>query len=128
MKNRPKPRRTPEERKAIVTALAERLEAYLGETAPETLAAFVAQFDGYSDRNAYRIGMQRPGATDVRGYREWLAHGRQVRKGETGIAILAPITRVGDGDDPELVSVRVVYVFDVEQTDPIEPPQTGDAA
>jgi N-terminal domain of anti-restriction factor ArdC len=119
-KTRAKPRTTPEERRAKVDALAKRYQDWLAEQEDGALAYLAARFDGYSQRNACLIGMQRPEATDVRGYREWLAHGRQVRKGEQGIQILAPITKRTEDGDGELVAVRVAYVFDVTQTDPVE--------
>ncbi len=37
-------------------------------------------------------GAQAPQATRVAGFRSWQSLGRQVRKGERGIAILAPCT------------------------------------
>jgi antirestriction protein ArdC len=80
-------------------------------------------FDGYSPRNACLIAMQAPTATDVRGFREWISNGRCVRKGETGIGILAPITArkaeqaSDDEDTRRLVGVKVAFVFDVTQTD-----------
>jgi N-terminal domain of anti-restriction factor ArdC len=119
-KTKPKPRRTPEERRAQVNALRQRYADWVAAQDEGALAFLVARFDGYSARNAGMIAMQRPEATDVRGYREWAAHGRQVRKGEKGIAIFAPVTRRGEGGDDELVAVRVAYVFDVDQTDPAE--------
>jgi len=81
------------------------------------------------------IAAQRPDATHVAGYAAWRQLGRQVRKGERGIQILAPVsTRVPD-IDPErtaatttadgkteptrrvLRGFRVAHVFDVAQTD-----------
>lgn len=60
-----------------------------------------ARFHHYSFRNTVAIWAQRPGATQVAGYRVWQSLGRQVRKGEQGIQILAPITRrVENDDDP----------------------------
>ena len=102
--------------------------------------------------------VQRPDASRVAGYQTWQSLGRQVRKGEQGIKILAPVTRrktVADDQDsaakgpaaaaacplaprarllapaPEssaeqgpsaprrIVGVRIAFVFDVSQTDPI---------
>jgi len=51
-----------------------------------------ATFHNYSGYNTFLIWMQRPDATKVAGYRTWQALGRQVRKGETGIGILAPVS------------------------------------
>jgi len=42
--------------------------------------------------NLLLIGAQAPQATRVAGFRSWQSVGRQVRKGERGIAILAPCT------------------------------------
>jgi hypothetical protein len=45
----------------------------------------------YSLGNLILIGAARPDATCVAGYGAWLKAGRQVRRGERGIRILAPI-------------------------------------
>jgi antirestriction protein ArdC len=84
--------------------------------------AFAARFHRYSANNSLLILVQRPGATRVAGYRRWRELGRQVRRGEEGIRILAPIFRtVEDEDSGEktriLCSFKVVKVFDVSQTD-----------
>lgn len=94
-----------------------------------------ARFPRYSLNNQLLIGGQRPGATLVCGYQAWKAMGRQVRKGEKGISILAPITRTvpaqhtpstrdpgpGTVEDPGATTVVAgftpVPVFDVSQTD-----------
>ena len=66
------------------------------------------------------------GATVTRpaGYRTWQKLGRQVRRGERGYRILAPMTRRLPGEDAEteepkriVTGFRVVSVFDVSQTD-----------
>jgi len=52
-----------------------------------------AKFHTYSLGNLLLIGAQAPQATTrVAGFRTWQSLGRQVRKGERGIAILAPCT------------------------------------
>jgi N-terminal domain of anti-restriction factor ArdC len=89
-----------------------------------------SRFHDYSFGNVMLIGLQRPGATQVAGYKAWQSMGRQVRKGERGISILAPMVRKVDRDDETesdrvVTGFRVVSVFDVSQTDgePIpEPP------
>ena len=68
-----------------------------------------ARLPGYSFENTLLIRGQRPDATSVAGYETWKALGRQVDRGEKGIAILAPTPRVPAG-------VRVTYVWDVSQT------------
>lgn len=78
----------------------------------------------YSFNNLLLIALQRPDATRVAGYGAWQKLGRQVRKGERGIHILAPrVVKVADPEDPEAEKVRRcvgfigVSVFDVSQTD-----------
>ena len=86
--------------------------------------AFAARFHGYSANNTMLVLLQRPNATRVAGYRRWQDLGRQVRRGEEGLKILAPVTRtVEDEHSGEkarvLCSFKVVKVFDVSQTDPV---------
>jgi len=50
------------------------------------------RFHRYSMGNQLLIAAQRPDATQVAGFTTWKALGRSVRKGERGIAILAPCT------------------------------------
>src|SRR3954447_5226136 len=52
-----------------------------------------ARFHTYSFQNTLLILGQRPNATNVAGYEIWKTLGRQVSKGEKGIAILAPLLR-----------------------------------
>ncbi|MFN0026962.1 MAG: ArdC-like ssDNA-binding domain-containing protein [Acidimicrobiales bacterium] len=87
-----------------------------------------ARFHTYSPNNVWLILAQNPDATQVAGFHTWRKVGRQVRKGERGIAILAPlvsrarpVTERDTAEHPGLVRVlrgfRVVYVFDLAQTD-----------
>ena len=50
----------------------------------------MSKFHNYSFNNTMLIAMQRPDATLVTGYRNWQSMGRQVKKGEKGITIIAP--------------------------------------
>lgn len=85
------------------------------------------RFHRYSWGNTVLIMVQRPDATQVAGFHAWHRLGRHVRKGEKGIAILAPIVprfRVTDeetGDESVVVgsprTFRVAHVFDLAQTD-----------
>jgi antirestriction protein ArdC len=86
--------------------------------------AFAARFHRYSANNSLLILLQRPNATKIAGYKRWQELGRQVRRGEEGMRILAPIFRtVEDEESGEktriLCSFKVVKVFDVSQTAPI---------
>ena len=82
-----------------------------------------AKFHRYSANNCLLILMQWPNATRVAGYRAWQQLGRQVRKGEKGIKILAPISRTVAEDEETgekvraLVGFKTTTVFDVSQTD-----------
>jgi antirestriction protein ArdC len=70
------------------------------------------------------IWRQKPDANFVGGFHTWLKCGRYVRKGEKGIAILAPMffkdkRSNGDGTEADVHRIwfKVVYVFDISQTD-----------
>lgn len=83
------------------------------------------RFHRYSANNVFLIMLQAPEATRVAGYRTWQSFGRQVRKGEKGIRILAPCTRSRTFVDDEgqeqratwISGFTTVAVFDVSQTD-----------
>ncbi len=83
-----------------------------------------AAFWDYSWHNQMLIWKQNPTATFVGGFNTWLRCGRFVRKAEKGIAILAPMffkdkKQAADGSDEETRRIwfKVVYVFDISQTD-----------
>lgn len=106
-------------------SFAEELEAGYGDN--DRRSDKVEMFSTrYSERNAMLIVMQRPSATVIHGYREWLAHGRQVRKGQKGIRILAPagnaktIDKVTGEETKGRQFFRLISVFDIAQTEPIE--------
>lgn len=93
------------------------------------LLTSMSRFPKYSLSNQLLIFAQRPTATCVMGYRAWNKAGFQVRKGEKGIAIYAPmlfakrrdiddLDNTDDSTAPRL-SYRVAYVFDVAQVDRI---------
>jgi antirestriction protein ArdC len=86
--------------------------------------AFAARFHNYSANNTLLILVQRPSSTRIAGYRTWQSLGRQVRRGEEGMKILAPVFRtVEDEESSEKARIlcyfKVVKVFDVSQTDPM---------
>jgi antirestriction protein ArdC len=106
---------------------------------------FSSQFHRYSFGNSLLIMLQDPQATHVAGYQAFRAMGRQVRRGESGIKVLAPITRreprLDDAGQPvrddqgravhrtHIVGTKPVTVFDVRQTDgpPLPDPKIGEA-
>jgi hypothetical protein len=64
------------------------------------MLAAAGRFHQYSFGNVLLILAQNPEETRVAGYRTWQSIGRQVRKGERGIQILAPVTyRPREGSD-----------------------------
>ena len=149
--------RSSEDRLAAVhEQLVTAVEALASSEAWAAMLRVAARFPTYSPSNVLLIGMQRPDATKVAGFGTWKAVGRHVRKGEHGIAILAPCVYRADarldgvatsktadeggaaseprgpvapvspepeapGDRAvhrrELRGFKVVYVFDVSQTD-----------
>ena len=80
-----------------------------------------ARFHKYSPQNVWLIMMACPDASKVAGFKKWYTMGRYVRKGEGGIPILAPILATVENEDgkedKKLVGFKVVYVFDISQTD-----------
>jgi hypothetical protein len=97
----------------------------------------MSKFHDYSIGNLMLIMLQKQDATRVAGFTTWKDLGRYVRKGERGIAILAPcmppkearVVEPEDGEDEEsLVEIRplyfkVVHVFDISQTEGKELPE-----
>jgi len=120
--------------------ITEGVAALVGGDAWRAMLDTAARFHSYSLGNLLLIGLQAPAATRVAGFRTWQGLGRQVRKGERGIAILAPCTyrpkpaetpdgqpaRAGEAGgvapavEPgrrQVRGFRRVFVFDVAQTD-----------
>ena len=64
-----------------------------------------AKFHDYSFQNTLLILAQQPDATAVAGYEAWKALGRQVDKGQKGIAIFAPILRRRTQPDAEIAAI-----------------------
>src|ERR1700724_3514498 len=66
------------------------------------------RFHRYSWGNTLLIALQSPDATQVAGFHTWLRLGRHVRKGEKGIAILAPVVRRLRVEDEETGDKKVI--------------------
>lgn len=116
---------------AVHDQLTASVDALANSDAWGQMLAVAARFHRYSPNNVLLITVQRPEATLVAGYGTWQQMGRQVNRGERGIAILAPvITRADPEPDQATVSkvlrgFRVTHVFDVSQTDGKPLPDTG---
>ena len=126
--------RRAEQRVLVEQACRELLSSEGWRRFAETRAAF----HRYSFGNCMLIAMQRPDAVQVAGFKAWQSLGRQVRKGERAIRILAPMTmKERDTRDVEtgesFTIFRAVPVFDIAQTDgeplpqPPREPITGDS-
>ena len=123
--------------------LAAALQAGKSETLIQYLD-LVGRFHQYSFGNCMLICLQRPDATMVAGFNRWKDLHRWVKKGEKGIAILAPLIRKRKSDESQttpahrgsntddskknnndkvLIGFRVVHVYDVSQTDGKELPE-----
>jgi hypothetical protein len=134
--NNPLSRRQPmktEDAKELIDQQIQSLSEALDSGKSDQLESFLstmARFHKYSFGNMLLIMAQSPDATNVAGFHTWKSLGRFVKAGEKGIAILAPMVFKTDsrdvqpqpepviGDDEDrTVRFRVVYVFDVTQTD-----------
>lgn len=125
--------KSPEERRAEAEALqasiAEQVEQLRESEAWTRFLDFAQVFHRYSINNLLLILSQRPDATRVAGYRTWQSVGRQVTKGQRGIRIFGGrdvVTREEDehtGEETEHRTRRFfpVSVFDISQTEPIDP-------
>jgi hypothetical protein len=95
--------------------------------------SFTRSFRSYSSNNIMLIWLQRPDATTVAGSKKWQEYGRQVKKGEKAIKILAPILRkVEDEESGEMVKKVVgfrdanVFAYESTEGEPLpSPPMTG---
>jgi antirestriction protein ArdC len=110
----------PERHRELLDQLSKEVETLRTSEGWKRWLAFASRFTSYSLNNQLLVLMQRPDATRVAGYKAWQALGRQVNKGERGISIFAPRTRLKEGEDGErhrvLSGFHVVRVFDVAQT------------
>ncbi len=129
----------------LITKIDEGVKAVFESDKYKEYLKFASKFTDYSARNTMLINMQKPESTLVAAYGKWKQLGRQVEKGETGIAILAPVAYKTDQsleinkpatdelgnqlfneDGTEKmdtiekpvtsISFKTIYVFDVVQT------------
>jgi hypothetical protein len=110
------------------------LEAGHSEALTNYLTA-MSRFHSYSFGNVLEIARQMPTATRVAGFWTWKNLGRNVKAGQKGIRILAPIVGFRRKKDEEankditkqnervLLGFRNAYVFDVSQTEGVDLPE-----
>lgn len=115
----------------LTTKITESINALCAETDAAKQSAIyrawlstLSRFHNYSWGNCLLIWTQAPDATRVAGFNTWKSLGRFVKKGQTGIRILAPLIRKVDEEKngaTERVSrpfgFKTVAVFDYAQTD-----------
>lgn len=85
----------------------------------------MSNFHNYSSRNSLLIHLQNPYATLTTGFKTWQKLGRQVKKGEKGLSILAPTPykekminpQTNEEVEIEKITFRTVKTFDVSQTE-----------
>jgi hypothetical protein len=112
---------TEQAKKLSADALSRLMEA-LERGQSEALKAYLAimsRFHKYSWGNCLLIHSQFPNATHVGGFQFWLKLGRHVRKGEKGIAILAPMVgkkrtedEITEDEQTRIFGFRAAHVFD----------------
>lgn len=106
---------------AYLVTLGQLTDEAARSAAMQRFLAVCTRFHKYSPNNQLLIFFSNPAATHVAGYTRWQELHRQVRKGEHGIPILAPIFARKDPQDEASPTIlkcfKVAYVFDVSQTD-----------
>jgi len=128
-----------EEARQLAKEKIEELARELARGQSESLRAYLAamaRMPRYSPKNLLLIAAQRPQARQVAGFTTWKRLGRSVKKGEHGIAILAPCVKRRTSDrvparpkrelsakhsesdaDEVVIGFRGAYVYDVSQTE-----------
>ena len=135
-RNRSPDGKTQKERiKEITEQLEAGVVAVFESDAYKAYLKCMSKFHNYSLNNTLLIALQLPDASLVAGYQAWKKdHGRQVRKGEKGIKIIAPCkykVALDEQDDDgkrkiaEYKGFKVTTVFDVSQTEGKELPVIG---
>ena len=102
----------------------------LAEMSPDQRAELIAKAGSIvtiegrplSTRNAELCLNQMESVTIVGGYQQWKRAGRQVKKGEHGLAIWVPSRTSNDENTPDDDDLYFfgATVFDITQTEPIE--------
>ena len=118
-----------EERRARFKLLVQKVAAMSDQErealSQQLLGLRTVEGHALSGHNCGLIWLQLPTATLLGGFRQWLDHGRCVRKGEHGLMIWIPAWKKGDGDSntahagyesPDEKYFVMGTVFDVSQT------------
>lgn len=114
--------------------LVEGIESLSTSERWRTFLAFAHGFHRYSFNNMMLIWRQMPEATMVASFNAWKERGHHVRKGETSLRVMAPMTRrvtkeddhgkpiLGENGQPQrktiITGFKAVPVFDASQVEP----------
>lgn len=106
---------------AMALSIAEMTDDQRAELASKMPALATIEGRPLSMHNSCLIATQLPTATIVGGFRQWLAAGRCVAKGQRGLSIWIPTSRKGKSEDGQADGTADVYfvagtVFDISQT------------
>lgn len=128
----------PRDYSGLLESLSEGIEELTTSEKWKNYLNVQSKFHQYSFNNALLIALQKPNASRVAGYKKWKQLEHQVRKGEKGIVILAPIGRTrkvetdetAKSDEKEekksfIAGFTTVRVFDVSQTDGPDLPEVA---
>lgn len=115
------------DRTEALATLKRGVESLSSSAAFQEYLDVASRFHNYSMGNRIMIWSQRKDATHVAGFNAWKEMGRFVKKGEKGIAILAPMVFKNENkatglEEKAIGGFRVVHVFDVSQTEGKELP------
>lgn len=111
---------------AVMKQLKDGVEGIQNSAQFRLFLTTMSKFHDYSVSNLILIAIQKPGATRVAGFQTWKNLGRWVKRGEHGIAILAPVMppkpKEEEREEEEGIALTPVYfkvvnVFDVGQTE-----------
>ena len=118
----------------MVDKLNEGIQMVFDSERYKSFMAFWSGFHSYSFRNTLLIMLQNPKASVCAGFNKWKEVGRNVKKGEKGLTVLAPImkkveverknpeTEEKEKDIEKIMLFKPVKVFDVSQTEGKELP------
>ena len=110
----------------ILKQLEEGVQALFDSENYRKYLSFLSSFHAYSFRNSLLIFMQcqQRGITPTlcAPYRDWQKKHRHVKRGEKGIAIIAPhvykAKKTGSDEDADRIGFHVTYTYDISQTEP----------
>jgi antirestriction protein ArdC len=119
---------TSSRKEEVLTSLTDGIAALTTSDRWQDWLMAQSRFHRYSFNNVILIQLQDSDSTRVAGFHTWKSLGRNVRKGEHAIWILAPMTRKVTAEDTEpaddtkpgarlLFGFKPVPVFDIRQTD-----------